>query len=77
MDASGGLTSRSTGAQRPDRVVGLTAVEIAALVRSGEVSAEEVTRAHLDVAGVLAHPDLHLKLSPTLVTVLAWTLAEV
>jgi amidase len=29
-------------------VVGLTAVEIAALVRSGEVSAEEVTRAHLD-----------------------------
>jgi amidase len=29
-------------------VVGLTAVEIAALVRSGEVSAEEVTRAFLD-----------------------------
>jgi amidase len=48
MDASGGLPSRSTGAQRPERVVGLTAVEIAALVRSGEVSAEEVTRAHLD-----------------------------
>ena len=48
MDASGGLTSPSTGAQRPERVVGLTAVEIAALVRSGEVSAEEVTRAVLD-----------------------------
>jgi amidase len=48
MDASGGLTSPSTGAQRPERVVGLTAVEIAALVRSGEVSAEEVTRAFLD-----------------------------
>ena len=40
MDASGAVA-------RP-QVVGLTAVEIAALVRSGEVSAEEVTRAHLD-----------------------------
>ena len=48
MDASGGLTGPSTGAQRPERVVGLTAVEIAALVRSGEVSAEEITRAFLD-----------------------------
>jgi amidase len=48
MDASGGLTGPSTDAQRPSRVVGLPAVEIAALVRSGEVPAEEVTRAFLD-----------------------------
>jgi amidase len=48
MDASGGLIAPSTDAQRPSPVVGLTAVEIAALVRSGEVSAEEVTRAFLD-----------------------------
>jgi amidase len=52
MDASGGLTSpvtgAQTGAQGPPQVVGLTAVEIAALVRSGEVSAEQVTRAFLD-----------------------------
>ena len=40
MDASGAVGS--------PQVVGLTAVEIASLVRSGEVSAEEVTRAHLD-----------------------------
>jgi amidase len=40
MDASGAVGT--------PQVVGLTAVEIAALVRSGEVSAEEVTRAFLD-----------------------------
>ena len=38
----------ASGADGRPQVVGLTAVEIAALVRSGEVSAEEVTRAHLD-----------------------------
>jgi amidase len=48
MDASGGLTAAPTDAARPRRAVGLTAAEIAALVRSGEVSAVEVARAHLD-----------------------------
>jgi amidase len=48
MDASGGLPAAPTAAGQAERVVGLTAAEIAALVRSGEVSAEEVTRAHLD-----------------------------
>jgi amidase len=38
----------ASGADGRPQVVGLTAVEIAALVRSGEVSAEAVTRAHLD-----------------------------
>jgi amidase len=48
MDASGGLTGASPGARAPASVVGLPATEIAALVRSGEVSAVDVTRAHLD-----------------------------
>ena len=44
MDASGGLPSASGGAG----VVGLPATQIAALVRSGEVPAVDVVRAHLD-----------------------------
>jgi amidase len=44
MDASGAVTRPSDVA----RVVGLPAVEIAALVRSGEVTAVDVVRAHLD-----------------------------
>jgi amidase len=43
MDASGAPTSAHTRA----RVVGLPATEIAALVRSGEVTAVDVVRAHL------------------------------
>jgi amidase len=42
MDASGGLPG-----PHPPRLVGLPATELAALVRSGEVSAVEVVRAHL------------------------------
>ena len=48
MDASGGLTGAPSGARTPASVVGLPATEIAALVRAGEISAVEVTRAHLD-----------------------------
>jgi len=48
MDASGGLTGAPPGTQASARVVGLPASEIAALVRSGEVPAAAVTRAHLD-----------------------------
>jgi amidase len=44
MDASGAVTRPHGVAQ----VVGLPALEIAALVRSGEVSAVDVVRAHLD-----------------------------
>lgn len=44
MDASGGLPGSSGGA----RAVGRPASEIAALVRSGEVPALDVVRAHLD-----------------------------
>jgi amidase len=44
MDASGG----SPGARGGTGVVGLPAAEIAALVRSGEVPAVDVVRAHLD-----------------------------
>ncbi|WP_409329297.1 amidase [Trujillonella humicola] len=43
MDASGGLPGSQDG-----RLVGLPATEIAARVRSGELSAVEVVRAHLD-----------------------------
>ena len=44
MDASGGLTGAHGGAG----TVGLPAAEVAALVRSGEVPAVDVVRAHLD-----------------------------
>jgi amidase len=47
MDASGGLPGPVPTSPAPRPLVGLTATEIAARVRSGEVSAVEVARAHL------------------------------
>ncbi|MGY1826481.1 amidase [Blastococcus sp. SYSU DS0541] len=56
MDASGGVGTaqgdapgeRAGGQQAGQRIVGLTATEIAARVRAGELTAVEVVRAHLD-----------------------------
>ena len=48
MDASGAPRSDQTAAQVAAGTVGLPATEIARLVRSGEVTAVDVVRAHLD-----------------------------
>ncbi|TQN42422.1 amidase [Blastococcus colisei] len=48
MDASGALDSDRPAAGNASRTVGLPAIEIATLVRSGEVTAVDVVRAHLD-----------------------------
>ncbi len=48
MDASGALDSAGPAAPTAAGTVGLPATEIARLVRSGEVTAVDVVRAHLD-----------------------------
>ncbi|SFF40775.1 amidase [Blastococcus tunisiensis] len=48
MDASGALDGNRAAAGSASRTVGLPATEIARLVRSGEVTAVDVVRAHLD-----------------------------
>jgi amidase len=48
MDASGALDSARPAAGRAAATVGLPATEIARLVRSGEVTAVDVVRAHLE-----------------------------
>jgi amidase len=48
MDASGALDSARPAPASAAGTVGLPAIEIARLVRSGEVTAVDVVRAHLD-----------------------------